>query len=332
MRILFEISGEHPLLPYREIETLLTSLNISFKVREKSRVFVIDTPVDKKVLKNLASRLALSFCISELLYKTNKINNLFKNAHKIIIPQGTFRIRGKKIGSYKHAYNLMLLEKELGGLVAQDKKVDLENPNTEIRVLLSKKFYICRKLFDVDRGCFEQRRVIYRPFFSPISLHPRLARVLVNLSGVRKGEKLLDPFCGTGGILLEAGLVGIHVFGSDFDIKMVEGCKKTLHYYGIQPLEIFQADVGEIRKIGKVDAVVSDFPYGRSTRINRDLKNLYARAFENINTVLKKNKLAVIGLPSRDAVEIAKPYLETLHIYPVWVHKSLTRYFTVFRA
>ena len=161
-------------------------------------------------------------------------------------------------------------------------------------------------------------------------MHPRIARALVNLSGIKRGEKLLDPVCGTGGILLEAGLIGANILGSDLDKKMVQGCKKTLDYYGIFPYTVFQADVGEIEKIGKVDAVVSDFPYGRSTHINRKLEDLYARAFESIKVVLKKDRRAVVGLPNREVVKIAKPFLEVLQIYPFWVHKSLTRYFTVF--
>ncbi len=332
MRILFEVSGEHPLLPIAEIKALLASQNILFRICKKGRVFIINAPMDLEVLKNLASRLALSFRINELLYSAQNRKTLMSNAKKIYVPPGTFRVRGKKIGDSDRKDNLMLIEKELGARIADDKKVDLKTPDTDIRILLTNKFYVCRKLFDIDRRCFEQRRVIYRPFFSPISLHPRIARALVNLSGIKRGEKLLDPFCGTGGILLEAGMIGAHVFGSDFEKKMVEGCKKTLDYYGIYPYTVFQADVGEIGKIGKVEGVVSDFPYGRSTRINSKLEDLYARAFENIQAVLKKDRQAVVGLPNRDAVKIAEPYLEVLQIYPYWVHKSLTRYFTVFRA
>lgn len=332
MRILFEVSGEHPLLPIAEINALLNSQNILFSVCEKGRLFIIDAHISTEVLKNLASRLALSFRINELFYIAKTKEALMGNAKKIYVPSGTFRVRGKKIGDYNRKDNLMLIEKELGAHIADNKKVNLKTPDTEIRILLTNKFYVCRKLFDIKRRCFDQRRVIYRPFFSPISLHPRIARALVNLSCIKKGEKLLDPFCGTGGILLEAGLIGAHVFGSDLDEKMVEGCKKTLDHYSISPYTVFQADVGKIGKIGKVDGVVSDFPYGRSTRINRKLEDLYARAFESIKIVLKKERRAVVGLPNREAVKIAEPYLQVLQVYPYRVHKSLTRYFTVFMA
>ncbi len=54
----------------------------------------------------------------------------------------------------------------------------------------------------VARARLEARKVTHRPFSLPISLHPKLARALVNLARVPMGGVLLDPFCGTGGILL----------------------------------------------------------------------------------------------------------------------------------
>jgi len=49
---------------------------------------------------------------------------------------------------------------------------------------------------------------------------------MVNLSGARR--EVLDPFCGTGGVLIEAGLIGLEVYGFDIQQSMVEGCKEIL--------------------------------------------------------------------------------------------------------
>ena len=47
-----------------------------------------------------------------------------------------------------------------------------------------------------------------RPFFRPVSLEPRLARAAVNIAaGVDEGY-VVDPMCGTGGILIESALTG----------------------------------------------------------------------------------------------------------------------------
>jgi tRNA G10 N-methylase Trm11 len=52
-------------------------------------------------------------------------------------------------------------------------------------------------------------------------LPPKLARMMVNLSGVQKG-RVLDPFCGTGVVLQEAALLGFDVYGTDLSDKMID--------------------------------------------------------------------------------------------------------------
>ncbi len=44
-------------------------------------------------------------------------------------------------------------------------------------------------------------------------MSPKLARCMVNLTGVKENDLVLDPFCGTGGILIEAGIMGARVIG-----------------------------------------------------------------------------------------------------------------------
>ena len=59
---------------------------------------------------------------------------------------------------------------------------------------------------------------------------------------VKKNETLLDPFCGTGGILIEAGILGINIIGSDIDKKLVYGCKENLNFYNINNSARFLCD------------------------------------------------------------------------------------------
>lgn len=54
-------------------------------------------------------------------------------------------------------------------------------------------------------------------------LPPKLAQIIINLSGFSAGDSLLDPFCGTGVVLQEALLAGAkHVYGSDLEPRMVD--------------------------------------------------------------------------------------------------------------
>lgn len=45
--------------------------------------------------------------------------------------------------------------------------------------------------------------------------YPQLAKGLINLSGIRAGAKVLDPFCGSGTTLLEGYLNGLTAYGCD---------------------------------------------------------------------------------------------------------------------
>src|SRR5207245_1715269 len=83
------------------------------------------------------------------------------------------------------------------------------------RVGLGEEFVFGRVLHRVDRSRLEATKVANRPFSLPISLHPKFARALVNLARVPMAGTVLDPFCGTGGVLLEAAELGLRGVGID---------------------------------------------------------------------------------------------------------------------
>jgi tRNA G10 N-methylase Trm11 len=63
-------------------------------------------------------------------------------------------------------------------------------------------------------------------------LPPKLARLMVNLAGSEVEHKtLLDPFCGSGTVLMEAALVGYSKqIGSDIDARQVGGSKQNIDW------------------------------------------------------------------------------------------------------
>ena len=65
-----------------------------------------------------------------------------------------------------------------------------------------------------------------------LSISPRLAKILINLSGVKANQTLLDPFCGIGVVLEEALFQNIKVIGIDKDLEAIESAKKNLEWFG----------------------------------------------------------------------------------------------------
>jgi len=334
MNILFELSKEHKSLPRSEIKSCLQAENITYNIvdsNEDALVLKTNTSVNK--IKKLANRLSLTFFIDQILFFSLTKDEKIKQKAKMnpIKKKGSIAIICK---NRSQTINSRKIINELGEVYTKNKKVDLTNPDNEIRVLITnKKIYVGLKKAEINRVQFEKRKVQNRPFFSPISLHPKIARALVNLSEIRKNETLLDPFCGTGGILIEAGLIGAKLIGSDVEKKMIDGCKKNLDFYGLKKYELFCSDVGDIRKqINYVDAVVTDLPYGKSTTTKgEEIKKLYERAFENISNVLKERRKTVIGLSNKEGIPLGEKYLSLIEKYEFRVHKSLTRYFAVYQ-
>ncbi len=332
MKYLFELSKEHDSFSREEIISLLKAEKIDFKII-KSNEFVLIIEINNKKINKIYDRLSYTYYVDDFLFSSKpNLKKIIKLASdKIPFFTGSIAI---KYTNRSQKINSQDIVKSLAEVFTKKNKVDLENPDNEIRALITdNKIYVGQKIYNVNRSKFEKRKVQFRPFFSPISLHPKIARTLVNLSIVAKGETLLDPFCGTGGILIEAGLIGINIIGSDIQEKMVNGSKKNLEYYNIKNYNLFTTDIGSIdRYVKKVDSVVTDLPYGKSTTTKgEDMIDLYDRAFEKISKVLKKDRYAVIGLSDKKYISVAKKYLKLVKVHEFIAHRSLTRFFVVFK-
>lgn len=65
------------------------------------------------------------------------------------------------------------------------------------------------------------------------SMPPKLAKIMLNLSGVKIDQAILDPFCGSGTMIQQALLLGFtNIVGSDASPKAVEDTKKNLNWLG----------------------------------------------------------------------------------------------------
>ncbi len=65
-------------------------------------------------------------------------------------------------------------------------------------------------------------------------LPPKLAQIITNLASVgnnRYGATVLDPFCGTGVILQEAGLMGFNAYGTDLEPRMIEYTNENIDWF-----------------------------------------------------------------------------------------------------
>src|SRR5439155_5335261 len=85
------------------------------------------------------------------------------------------------------------------------------------------------------------------------SLHPPLARALALLAGLRPAATLVDPFCGTGTIAIEAKLAcpELQASASDLDPEAVDAARRNAAAAGIE-LELVVRDAGELPAADRV--------------------------------------------------------------------------------
>jgi tRNA (guanine10-N2)-dimethyltransferase len=304
MRLLFHLSGEHPLLAEAEVRALFQT----YKIKWNPLFFEHQIAVYEVDFFPGLSRLAMTHKILRLDFS---------------LEEKSFRVRVKRILS---DVNSLRLEKKIADEI-QDTygrlPVNLENPEQEVYCIVQKgKKFVGQTVMDFPYT-YEKRKPQYRPYFHPSSLHPKIARALVNLG--RSGYEVLDPFCGTGGILIEAGLMGLKVKGLDISEKMVSGTKQNLEHFHITDYEICQGDATDIAShFSHVESVVTDMPYGKASRISLSRKRLYVKAFQSIRDVTERACIVCPQLYNFEKMDFCVEEQFVLR-----VHKSLNRYIYV---
>jgi tRNA (guanine10-N2)-dimethyltransferase len=327
MRLLLELSLECESLARSEAISGAKALGTHASVEvERPGVVVIDTDADPE---SLARRLALCHCISEYLFSCSPAE-LEARASEIDVP-GPIRVHSTRIGRSFPEVDLKGVNSSIGAAIGRRAGVDIHAPRSEIRVALSSDASVGRLLSRVDRPAYERRKVRYMPFNHPISIHPKFARALVNLTGIRDRGRLLDPFCGTGAVVMEAALSGCSAVGTDISERMIEGARTNLRTVGADA-ELMRCDVGEISNVvGKVDGMATDPPYGRSTSTGGEpLCDLLARTLAASADVLSSGSRLALVLHDTGMLESNGDF-EAVESHDLWVHKSLTRHFCVLR-
>lgn len=307
------------------LTTIGTETSGQFSVLAEGPGYLI-SEFDEGFLDPICDRLALTHEVGEYLCSFDPSD--LSPVESVELPEGTFAIRGYRFEGRMKDVDSQKITREAGAVLSRKNDVNLKEPDLTVRMLMSDRchLFILRRKMDAD--LLRQRKVSERPFFSPISLHPRYARALINLTGVKRGGTVLDPFCGTGGLVIEAAEMGMRAIASDFDPEMVAGTRENMDFYCLALHDFETIDVGEIpSRFSEIDAIVCDPPYGRSTKTGgENIDRIYARALEAFPKVLSAGGKAGVVLPHT----METPFMKRECVYDQFVHGSLSRYYHVF--
>jgi len=352
-RLFFLLSGENESLPAAEVKAILEAEGFSYaNPTVLDQILRLDAELGSVKAVQVRSSYT-RFCAQELFVSDASMVDILKTCantdfKSVLEPGESFVVRINRIKNYAdQALNTMTLEVKLGAQIlkqTEGTRVNLKNPDkTFIGIITDERIILGLKLTDITSKTFSERRPRKKPFFHPSAMPSKLARCMVNLAHAKAESVLLDPFCGTGTTLIEATFIGCRAVGVDAQRRMILGTKKNLQFYNISPEGLMLADSRRI-PLFKVDAIVTDPPYGRSSStLKSTTKKLVEEILVSSYMLLGVGQRICIALPIRvneqGQIErlagILESYIDglgfkTIESHKVFVHRSLTREIMVY--
>ncbi len=205
--------------------------------------------------------------------------------------------------------------------------IDLDAPEHQFGVVIdaSSNTIVCGWMlgYGEQSDGLATRKAAERPFFKPVSLDPRLARLAVNMaSGPVGSGTTIDLMCGTGGFLIEAAVSGRSVIGIDLDEKMVEGTTQNLEWAlasegkKLHEAVVLNGDATALADVlpedaGRVTGFVLDPPYGRNSQGSLAPIALLEKVLMSAKSIASERANLVLILPIHPFGE--RPDEELLH-------------------
>ncbi|MEY2426461.1 MAG: tRNA (guanine10-N2)-dimethyltransferase [Actinomycetota bacterium] len=209
-------------------------------------------------------------------------------------------------------------------------RVDLDLPRTVLHAYWTPQGVAWGR--DLRTPAFRPSDHQARPYVRSYMVPSRKARWLNDLAGVVDGSDVLDPFCGTGSLLLEASRLGAVVSGSDSDRGAVLGTTTNMRSEGFSgDLRVADARAPYSEWRRTFDAIVTDLPYGRSASIRAtDITSLATEWLDASGGVVRPRARIVVMAPAGVLPDSAGE-LRVVHRFTERVHRSLSREIVVYR-
>jgi len=317
-------------LYYNEKITLKQIKNVYYIFNSKTKLNSED-----KIFK----RLTFTKHLSELHYKGN-FENLKSQIKNIEISKNhegkSFAINSSRISK---KFKLPIELKELAAPIFdefQHPKVDLKNFKVRFHYFFENKetFYFTTEIYHNEMDYLE-RMPKFRPVVMPYTLKSDMARGAINLLNLKEGT-ILDPFCGIGGILLEAYDMDFKIVGNDISWNDLKYFKKNFEHYfpesfkNNRVIRTLADSSTQFLKENTIDGIVSDIPYGKCCRRLGD--NLYEDFLKSAKHYLKPEaRLVIIYANFLEFKNITKKYFTEIKEIDHYINKSMTRHILVLK-
>jgi len=318
---LFELGGENKELAKIEARELLKTEGYNPETGfEEGQIVIIKTS-QKLALKTIR-RLGMTKRVSRIIHSSEEkdIGKVIEQLPTLDLGKSSFAIRQIR----RNVISERKIAIKIGRKIPIENEIALDNPDVKILFYTGSRTIISileENSTTAYKSCLEHH-VRYRPYFSPISIHPRIARSMVNLANCSPNDTVLDPFCGTGGILIEAADMGMKAKGIDLLEKMVVNSKGNLEHFGLGGY-VIKGDIEE-SKNQSFEAIVTDPPYGiASSTGGEKISELLQRAMNIFSEAMEKGKRIVMAISNPELIQTTN--FKKIYQFEWYIHKSLTR-------
>ena len=156
-------------------------------------------------------------------------------------------------------------------------------------------------------------RFSYRKNTLPASIHPVAAAAIMQYCYpyMKRDADVLDPFCGTGTLLVERARVKpfATLTGSDISNNAIHMAKENLQLAQVQAT-LTQCDACQLKCEMRYDEVVANLPFGHRVGTHEDNLELYHALLKQLPALLKPKGMAFLYTNDKSAMTNA------LHLNP----------------
>ncbi|GLG92298.1 tRNA (Guanine(10)-N2)-methyltransferase-like protein [Gryllus bimaculatus] len=304
-RYLLWFANEHTYFRINEIESLRSLFGIQMKWVEKNHhepFCIVDIPTEEDVLKIASRSVSLRSCI-ELWACGAKLGDLHNNLKLLPVeqlasyfkPELSFKIKVETFCK-SQTQEEKVAKIESFSYLPLCGPVKLKNPDIKLELIEyygldsnnipdePYQVFFGRWVADGQRDLISKLSLKTRKFIGNTSMDPQLSLLMANQAKVKEGDLILDPFVGTGSLLVAAAQFGGYVLGTDIDYLMLHGktrptriqqkkqrekdesVRTNMKQYGIENryLDVLVADssLPLWHSAMRLDAIITDPPYG----------------------------------------------------------------------
>ena len=284
----------------REFEEELCNMEINslFNIKPSGKQFFSEKYINP-------SRSPFLKEVIKVKYEEDSLEKILSNIKKDNISYEKFKVCYVKNKYNEISYDERLKSiREIGFII--NGEADIHNPE----ILLGLSNIDGKWIFgEYEKNDFEWHIHDKKPYSYSNSLSLRVARALVNIAvGDNINQKLIDPCCGVGTVIIEALSMGIDAFGWELNENIAENAEKNLEFFGYDNV-ITHGDMTTIKD--KFDTAIIDMPYGLFTPITKREQISIIRASRNIT-----RKLIIVTFEDMSEIIEASGFeiIDTAHV------------------